>query len=292
MKRILILFCLLTVIAGAVVAQEPPTDQTTWKRYTIKGEEFSVNLPTLPAMTTTRRLMKPEAREIWERRLGAYADGIVYTIYILDDGNPKKALKNAVGDVWSNSGWDRNSEQELTRDGFTGKQFVSPNANGGTVQVFATRNRYYRFQAFGAPANDPRVEQFFSSLLLGKDPEGIEVTDGQGILWKPPVEPASYSGVQNISTGKTVDRKVILIMKLEPQYTEEARMNRITGRVVLKAVFSANGSVTNIRTAEGLPFGLTEQAIDAARKIKFIPAVKEGKFVSMWMQLEYNFNLY
>jgi hypothetical protein len=43
---------------------------------------------------------------------------------------------------------------------------------------------------------------------------------------------------------------------------------------------------------QGLPDGLTERAIEAARKIKFVPASKEGKYVSMWMQLEYNFNLY
>ena len=62
--------------------------------------------------------------------------------------------------------------------------------------------------------------------------------------------------------------------------------------VILKCVFASNGSITNIRVVSGLPYGLTERAIDAARKIKFIPAMKDGKCVSMWMQLEYNFNLY
>jgi TonB family protein len=93
-------------------------------------------------------------------------------------------------------------------------------------------------------------------------------------------------------TGREVDRKAILIMKPEPAYTEEARQKAITGTVVLKVIFASNGSVVNIRTVFALPHGLTERAIDAARKIKFIPAAKDGKFVSMWMQLEYNFNLY
>ena len=61
---------------------------------------------------------------------------------------------------------------------------------------------------------------------------------------------------------------------------------------MLRVVFSSTGSVTNIRTANELSDGLTGRAIDAARKIKFIPAVKDGKFVSIWMQLEYNFHLY
>ncbi|HEY3581962.1 MAG TPA: energy transducer TonB, partial [Pyrinomonadaceae bacterium] len=72
----------------------------------------------------------------------------------------------------------------------------------------------------------------------------------------------------------------------------EARRNAVTGTVILKVIFAASGKVTNIVVVQGLPDGLTERAIVAARKIKFVPATKEGKYVSMWFQLEYNFNLY
>ena len=95
-----------------------------------------------------------------------------------------------------------------------------------------------------------------------------------------------------IFTGKEVTSKARLISKPEPQYTEDARKNQITGTVVLKVVFASSGQVTNIRTVSGLPNGLTERAIAAARLIKFVPATKDGHQVSMWMQLEYNFNLY
>jgi TonB family protein len=99
-------------------------------------------------------------------------------------------------------------------------------------------------------------------------------------------------GYDKIFTGKDVTSKARLISKPEPQYTEDARKNQITGTVVLKVVFSSSGQVTNIRTVSGLPYGLTERAIAAARQIKFVPATKDGHQVSMWMQLEYNFNLY
>jgi len=99
-------------------------------------------------------------------------------------------------------------------------------------------------------------------------------------------------GYDRIFTGKDVTTKARLISKPEPQYTEDARKNQITGTVVLKCVFSSNGSVTGIKTVSGLPYGLTERAIAAARQIKFVPATKDGHQVSMWMQLEYNFNLY
>lgn len=40
------------------------------------------------------------------------------------------------------------------------------------------------------------------------------------------------------------------------------------------------------------PYGLTEASVRAARKIKFIPATVDGRPVSMFVQLEYHFNLY
>ncbi|MGI9166517.1 MAG: energy transducer TonB [Pyrinomonadaceae bacterium] len=95
-----------------------------------------------------------------------------------------------------------------------------------------------------------------------------------------------------VFSGKEVSSKARVLSKPEPTYTEEARKNQITGTVVLRAVFTSGGQVTNIRSVSGLPFGLTERAIAAARQIKFAPATKDGRPVSMYIQLEYNFNLY
>ncbi len=89
-----------------------------------------------------------------------------------------------------------------------------------------------------------------------------------------------------------VTQRARILSKPEPEYTEEARRNQITGTVVLRVVFSATGQVIDIRTISSLPFGLTERAIMAARRIRFIPALKDNRPVSVYMQLEYNFNLY
>lgn len=91
---------------------------------------------------------------------------------------------------------------------------------------------------------------------------------------------------------REVTSKAHVLSKPEPQYTEEARKNQVTGTVILRAVFSSTGQVTNISARAGLPYGLTERAIAAARQIKFTPATKDGRPVSMYIQLEYNFNLY
>src|SRR6266550_3822607 len=95
-----------------------------------------------------------------------------------------------------------------------------------------------------------------------------------------------------IFSGKDVTSKARVLEKPEPTYTESARKNQITGTVIIKAIFSSSGQVTNIVAVSKLPDGLTEKAVAAARQIRFVPATKDGRPVSMYMQLEYNFNLY
>lgn len=93
-------------------------------------------------------------------------------------------------------------------------------------------------------------------------------------------------------SGKEVTTKARVLSKPEPRYTEDARKHQVTGTVILRCIFGANGKVFGIRAVSSLPHGLTERAITAALQIRFIPATKDGRPVSMFMQLEYNFNLY
>jgi TonB family protein len=86
--------------------------------------------------------------------------------------------------------------------------------------------------------------------------------------------------------GNEVTSKARVLEKPEPTYTAVASRNQITGTVVLRAVFSSGGTVTNIHAVSSLPDGLTEQAIEAAKRIRFVPATKDGHPVSMWMELQ------
>jgi TonB family protein len=95
-----------------------------------------------------------------------------------------------------------------------------------------------------------------------------------------------------VYSSPEVSTRARVVAKPEPQYTEQARRDQITGTVVLRVVFSSSGDVTNINAVQKLGGGLTEKAIAAARQIRFVPATRNGHAVSMYMQLEYNFNLY
>ena len=95
-----------------------------------------------------------------------------------------------------------------------------------------------------------------------------------------------------VYSSKDVTSKARVLEKPEPAYTEAARKNQVMGTVVLRAVFNASGQVTNISAISRLPDGLTEKAIAAAHQIRFVPATKDGRTVSQWIELQYNFNLY
>src|SRR6185369_8437412 len=99
-------------------------------------------------------------------------------------------------------------------------------------------------------------------------------------------------GAKEIYPAREVTQRARVLFKPEPQYTEAARKNGTTGTVILRVVFSSSGEVTNIQAVQKLGDGLTEKAIAAARQIRFVPATRLGQPVSMYMQLEYNFNLY
>ncbi|HJQ33377.1 MAG TPA: energy transducer TonB [Pyrinomonadaceae bacterium] len=89
-----------------------------------------------------------------------------------------------------------------------------------------------------------------------------------------------------------VTRKALITFKPEPGFTEEARKNNVTGVVRLRAILHSSGGVQGISVVKGLPDGLTEKAIAAARQIRFTPAEKDGHPVSQYVVLEYNFNIY
>jgi len=263
--------------------QEQPAVE--WQRYTVSGEEFSVLLPVVPAMTTSDTYIDLlHSRR--ERILGAYSNGAVYAVYTFE----KKSL--SLDELKLRF----TSKYEIARPGET----VKVNGIAGTslgsetgdrvvaIELFATAKNLYVFQVVCSKLGDHTgIPKFLSSIAFSKQPEGTQVADGAG------QQPAANSETaESIFPGRDVTHKVSVINKPEPRYTKEARKNQITGTVVLRAVFSSSGAVTRIAAISKLPDGLTDQAIGAARQIKFIPAIKDGRFVSMWMELQYNFNLF
>jgi TonB family protein len=89
-----------------------------------------------------------------------------------------------------------------------------------------------------------------------------------------------------------VTQKAVVLFKPPPGYSTEARAHLVSGVVKLRMILAADGQVKHILVIRGLPDGLTERAVAAARQIKFRPALREGKPVSQAITIEYSFNTY
>ncbi len=86
-------------------------------------------------------------------------------------------------------------------------------------------------------------------------------------------------------------QKLKILEKPSPQLTEEQIKSdiEVQGTVRLRVEFLANGQIGKISTVQSLSRGLTENANEAAKKIKFEPETKDGVPVTIFKQFEYSF---
>jgi TonB family protein len=97
---------------------------------------------------------------------------------------------------------------------------------------------------------------------------------------------------RTVFSAKDVTTKAAITYRPEPLYTEAARRTQTFGVVRVRMVLAADGSVQHILALGSLPNGLTERAVEAARALQFRPATKDGRPVSQFVFVEYNFSIY
>ena len=79
--------------------------------------------------------------------------------------------------------------------------------------------------------------------------------------------------------------------RVEPQYTQAARLAGYQGTAVVQLLVKKDGTVDVMRVVQGLGLGLTDSAVDALKQWKFSPGQKDGHAVDVALTVEVNFNL-
>ncbi len=82
-----------------------------------------------------------------------------------------------------------------------------------------------------------------------------------------------------------------VIQKVEPVYTDEARLMKLNGTVVLSTIIDEQGRAVDIDVVRGAGFGLDEQAIDCVRQWRFAPGTRDGRPVNVRAEIEVNFRV-
>ena len=299
MLILLLMFALTNWLGGTTSAgSRTHSSQPEWTRYRVKKQGFSVLLPELPAVISRGRYRQSLLYRNYDvQTYVAYADGVVYQLISFANPNSTDPYEYFEGEI--RTGEMRNAEVaekiEVSHDGLKGTRYLFKRYSydkrygyRGVAEIYETTQRVFALVAIGKDLSDPFVERFLQSFELKDPPEGEEIGNGARLG---PVD--SEKKVDSPVLAPTeVSVKAMVLVKPEPRYTEEARGHSTRGSISLRCVFSATGRVTNIEVLAGLPYGLSESAVEVARKTFFIPAMKDGRFVSTPMQLEYNFNLY
>jgi len=83
----------------------------------------------------------------------------------------------------------------------------------------------------------------------------------------------------------------VLVSKIEPEYSEEARVAKLQGTVLLSIVIGVDGHAYNATLARSIGFGLDEKALDAVLQWQFKPGTQNGLPVPVVAQIEVNFRL-
>ena len=78
----------------------------------------------------------------------------------------------------------------------------------------------------------------------------------------------------------------------DPEYSEEARKAKYQGICILWLIVGPDGHPRDVKVARSLGMGLDQKAIEAVKKWKFEPAMKDGKPVAVQINVEVNFRLY
>lgn len=106
---------------------------------------------------------------------------------------------------------------------------------------------------------------------------------------------------QNESNGKTSkisnknpekNARLQILSKPRAKYTDAARNNKVQGEVLLRITFKKNAEIGKIKVIKGLPDGLTEQAIEAAKNMRFNPERKNDKPITVTKNLSFTFTIY
>jgi TonB family protein len=85
---------------------------------------------------------------------------------------------------------------------------------------------------------------------------------------------------------------VKIISKPRAAYSDRARQAGVSGTIRLLAAFSEKGKVEHVLVLTSLGYGLDEEAVKAARGIRFTPRTVNGKPVTTVKAVEYTFTIY
>lgn len=140
------------------------------------------------------------------------------------------------------------------------------------------------------PVPDPTPEEpepVERETLIEAPDLDLPVSD---LVFSVPEAPAGLGHGDPLQVGGDVSAPV-KIHSPQPLYSEDARIARVEGVVILQTIVNETGDVADVKVLKGLPHGLTESAVTTVTEWKFEPARQGGEPVSVYYMLTVSFSI-
>ncbi len=98
--------------------------------------------------------------------------------------------------------------------------------------------------------------------------------------------PAIEQGPYEVGGAVKPPRRLVAPL---PKYPDAAWAQGITGDVLVRAIIDEEGKVSDINVLRGLPYGMTDAAVEAMRRWRFAPATRHGAAVPVYRNLSVRF---
>jgi TonB family protein len=284
---------LSAVSASGQIDTEKYSAPVAWKEYRISSQKLSFSFPKLPLIRTEANL----CAQLDGRVYYAYANGTVYEFEwhtksheSVPDFCPQKSkfskasLDTRIAELKAQNWAFKESDETIA--GLPAKVLRSTSSGIKKIQwLIWDTDRWLELGITRRGQTNDAEAGFLAGLKL-KSSTGIDVGNGaEAMAGDPDADVQAYAG-EKISSG------LVIVSKPRPRYTDTARQSSTQGTVILRVTFLKNGGIGPIVPVKELANGLTENAISAAKRVAFLPAIVDGTPVSVTKQIEYTFSIY
>jgi TonB family protein len=303
MIKVFMTLLLSLLVVGTVFPQTSTDAPIEWVTYKINDHKLSISFPKLPI----RYDQTDHCNEKRTEYFTSYAREVVYTLTVVRREKPKFSM----GLCTSTSKFGRVTLEARRAELGKDAQLMSTSdqlelwlrkTDNQSSKIWLLddlkKDRWIELK-ITARAEISNADDFVRSLELTPNGNGVEVGDGASQILGDRAErdvdtrPASGSS----TTSQEGDAKghtdvLMIVSKVKARYTDAARTNGEQGQVTLRVTFLANGGIGDIQTIKGLKYGLTEQAMAAARKMVFLPEKKDGLPRATSRPVTFSFSIY
>lgn len=301
MKKFFLLAIFVLAFSKLSFAQEA---QPAWQFYKSDSDEFSAEFPAQPRVS---EISEQSSKKVIGNLYKAYFNKTFYFIVACQTPDCLQfEITNTLKFRARNTPNAKLSEKSLD-DSTIETKFADSEGFFHVIRRIKTDKTQYLLHSVSEFENGEEAERFLRSFQLktsiadaGKfEKEKFDslLVSENFVIPLPQQPKTSGDSSKTEQTNSPLKTNVVIVPvkilgKPKAAYTDAARIYEISGEVYLRVVFTANKSVGAITPLKKLPFGLTDEAINAAKLINFEPALRDGKPFTIIKPVIYTFTIY